>query len=536
MDATSDFDVIVVGSGPSGVHAADEAISTGLRVALVDIGYSNTKYDRLIPRRGFSDIRRSDPNQRQYFFGEDRERCFRSQSRAGSHLTPAREHMIQNMDEIFPLSSKSFSPLQSTGMGGLGISWGANCFVLEKPELDQIGLPADEMRDYYIETAKHVGVSGRMDDALSSRIAHLDPDVVQPPLQLDSNAETLMSRYQRKQEQFLSQGFYLGQSLLAVLSQPAGAREANAYWDMDFWGDVGRSVYRPHFTLEHIAQKENFVHLPGLLALSFYESQGFATLVCREINGGNLRRLTGRKLLLAAGALNSGKLALASAEDCFTRLPLLCNPNHWIAAINLFMLGRRARDERHSLSQLTALMETGSAGRGYVLAQFYSYRSLLFSRLLASMPLPPKLGLHFLRLTGTALTMINVHFPDWPSEQRWIKLRQDGSLEAECSWAKEETTWLRQQERRILRHVLQLGCAPLSIARPKHGASIHYAGTLPYSSDERPFTTDRNGRLHGRRRVYVADASSWRFMPAKGLTFTLMANARRVARKALTDL
>jgi hypothetical protein len=36
--------------------------------------------------------------------------------------------------------------------------------------------------------------------------------------------------------------------------------------------------------------------------------------------------------------------------------------------------------------------------------------------------------------------------------------------------------------------------------------------------------------------VYVADGASWRWLPGKALTLSLMANARRVALGALEDL
>ena len=74
-----------------------------------------------------------------------------------------------------------------------------------------------------------------------------------------------------------------------------------------------------------------------------------------------------------------------------------------------------------------------------------------------------------------------------------------------------------------------LGCYPLKRVKPPAGGSIHYAGTLPYSVDERPFSLATDGRLHRTRRVYVADGSGFRFLPAKGLTLTLMANAHRTA-------
>ena len=45
-----------------------------------------------------------------------------------------------------------------------------------------------------------------------------------------------------------------------------------------------------------------------------------------------------------------------------------------------------------------------------------------------------------------------------------------------------------------------------------------------------------DGRLWAAPRVYVGDSAGWRFLPAKGLTYTIMANARRVAEHLLRDL
>ena len=260
---------------------------------------------------------------------------------------------------------------------------------------------------------------------------------------------------------------------------------------------------------------------------------------CQNVQTGAGTLFRARKLLLAAGAISSGRLALASLHAYGQRLPILCNPNHWIAAINLSMLGKPARDQRHSLSQLTILMKAEHDGPDYVLAQVYSYRSLLMFRLLKDIPLPVRPGLLFLRLIATAFTCVNVHFPDWPSPERWIQLNENSSdsvLKASCLFSDSEQQWLDANERRLLRSLVRLRCIPLRVAKPIHGASIHYAGTLPYAEDQRPFTTSADGRLAGTGNVYVADGSTWRYMPAKGLTLTLMANARRVTKQALRDL
>src|SRR5262249_18251765 len=74
----------------------------------------------------------------------------------------------------------------------------------------------------------------------------------------------------------------------------------------------------------------------------------------------------------------------------------------------------------------------------------------------------------------------------------------------------------------------RLGCVPLKRIRPGHGSSIHYAGTFPITAEDRPLTCDRDSRLRGTRAVYLADGSIFPWLPPKGLTFNIMANADRV--------
>jgi choline dehydrogenase-like flavoprotein len=57
---------------------------------------------------------------------------------------------------------------------------------------------------------------------------------------------------------------------------------------------------------------------------------------------------------------------------------------------------------------------------------------------------------------------------------------------------------------------------------------MHYAGTLPMRPAGAELTCDTEGRLRPCRHVYVADGSVFPWLPAKGLTFTLMASADRV--------
>ena len=61
------------------------------------------------------------------------------------------------------------------------------------------------------------------------------------------------------------------------------------------------------------------------------------------------------------------------------------------------------------------------------------------------------------------------------------------------------------------------------------GASVHYSGTLPMQADTEPFTSTAEGRVRPFENLYAVDGSGFPSLPAKNLTFTLMANAVRIA-------
>jgi hypothetical protein len=449
--------------------------------------------------------------------------------------------MLRDVERLLPLESPDFRPLQSLALGGLGVAWGAGCAAYEDFELRRVGLDPAPMRRHYRHAADEIGVSGDAGDDVAACMA--GDLALQPPLELDAQGESLLATYERRRAYFGRLGFRLGRHPLAVLTRELDGRSVNRYHDMDFWSDAGESVWRPWYTLRKLERNARFQYVPGFLALRFEADRGEVTLIGRDLSRGDRRRLRGRCLLLAAGALNSARLALRSLGLYGRRVPLLCNPYTYAPAVNLRLLGREVRDRRHSLVQLCGVLRPATAPEHLVVANFFSYRSLLLFRLARAMPLPPALAMLAARVLVTGLVVVGIHQPDGPSTSRWLELRRGGdadggddTLQARYQRSAQERRCERARERRLAMILLRLGCVPLGFVYPAHGGSIHYAGTLPFDAEERVLTCDSRGRLRGAGRVYVADGAAWRWLPAKALTLSLMANARRVAECALEDL
>jgi hypothetical protein len=207
---------------------------------------------------------------------------------------------------------------------------------------------------------------------------------------------------------------------------------------------------------------------------------------------------------------------------------MVCNPYAYVPMLNLGMLRRAPRDRRYSLAQLTAMVELP----GRVLqSQVFSYRSLLTFKLMKEAPIAYREARKILQLLMPTFAILGIHHEDRPRPEKYCVLHRGAPDRLEVGYkpSADEEQMQHADERLLLGFMRKLGCVPLKTIRPGHGASLHYGGTFPIvpESDD-PLTCDRVSRLRATRAVYLADGSVFPWLPPKGLTFNIMANADRV--------
>ena len=531
-------DVIVVGSGASGVHAAAVIAEAGCTVTMLDAGYRDETYAKLIPDKPFSEIRRQDAQQHRYFLGDRFEGIDLSPVGATSQITPPRQYILRDAATLAPSISSEFAALESLALGGLGGTWGAVSFPFTDFELAACGLASDEMQPCYEAVARCIGVSGCKDDDLVALRGQLE--TLQPPLEIDGNARAILDTYARKRELLLRAGARVGRSLMAVLSEPLGDRQPNPYHDMDYWSNSGDSVYRPDATLRQLLALPNFNYQRSLVETFEETSTGQVKVFGRSVEKSEMQSFEARALLLAAGALGTARIVLRSVGQFEVPVLLTCNSHTYVPCLMPRQLGRRVDQRRHSLAQLTMIYDPAGDRRHLVQAQYYPYRSLLAYRLLKESPLAYRESLRLLNGLAPAFGIWLIQHEDLRDAGKLAILHRgsEGEDVLEIKFRLGDGQEHQQQlcEKRMLQLLRRLGCWPLKRVHAIHGSSAHYGSTFPFSDEPRPLTTQPSGRLNQTRCVYIADGSSFRYLPAKGLTLTLMANARRVGGTVLQSL
>jgi hypothetical protein len=521
-------DVLVVGSGASGVMAAAALIDAGRSVTLVDYGAQDRHYAHLIPDLPFTQLRRSDPDQHRYFLGDDFEGIPFGEVRVGAQLTPSRMHIAADAPREMPVDSGDFAATESLALGGLATGWGAGAFPFTKDELEGWPVSIRELEPHYWAIAERIGVCGAEDDLTPF---YGDTKALLPPLEIDTNAETLLARYEKLRGTVNRLGLYVGRPRLAICSVAHRGRGPHPYHDMDFWTDDGaRSVYRPRWTLEELMKSERFAYVPDRFALSFRETERGVELKSRHAETNEVETREARALVIAAGAMSTARIVLRSLGAFDRAVPLLSNAYTYAPVINSSAIGKEPRDPRHSLSQLAAVYRPSRKGP-IVHAQYYTYRSLLMFKLLKESPLPFREGIEMMRLLMPLFGILGIHHEDRPTEEKFLRLRREGDegkLEIRYRPSAREMKDQKKREIELLRLFRRLGCTPMKLIRPGHGSSIHYGGCFPMRDSGSELTTTADGRLAGTRAVYLADGSVFPYLPAKGLTFTMMANAHRI--------
>jgi choline dehydrogenase-like flavoprotein len=529
------FDVIVVGSGAAGAHAASPLVHAGCRVAMLDGGYEAPAWLASAPSENFEDVRRYDRDQARWFLGADFSAIplgDLARGMAAGTVSGNRRYVVEEAETLLPVDAGDTQILQSLAKGGLAAAWGATCAFLSAEELRDVGLPPDEMLRHYEIVSRRIGVSGPQ-----------GRPGIQPPLRLDHHAAALLRAYCRKKHAFDTMGIEVSQPHSAALTEDLGPRRRTAYTDMEYFADPHHCVYRPQYTIDELAGSENFHYLPRHLVQRIEPRRGEVHVVASPIRDGTAARASrhyrARRVILAAGAIGTARVLLRSFSLENQPVPFVSKPHVLTACIHLRMLGRAGPKHRTSLCQLLVYERSGGDARRGACAQLYSYRSPLLFRLLRALPLPVPEALGLLSLLMPSVVFADIRFAASPHASGSLRLEPGGGrVQIRLRAQPRERRQRREALRKLHRALRALGLLPLRTIAMAEGTTFHYAGTVPCSESTSHclLSTDSNGKLNQSESVYVADASAFRCLPALPHTLTVMANANRVAEHVLDDL
>jgi hypothetical protein len=337
---------------------------------------------------------------------------------------------------------------------------------------------------------------------------------------------------------------YVGRSRSAVLSRDRGDRKRCDYSGRCLWGCPSGAFYTPSLTLKECFTYPEFEYLGNRYANHFrFNAAGRITsLVTVSVENGASEEVEASTLVLAAGTLSTAKIFLDSiykdSGKTVTLRGLMDNRQILMPFVNLGMLGKPYNPATYQYHQLAIGVDLDDPAQ-YVHGLVTTLKTAMIHPIVQSIPLDLGTASSFFRHIHSALGLVNINFSDYRREENCVAIEPapDGRSRLIINYQPESGEVRRlESTSKLFRKILwKLGAfapPPMTHIRPM-GASVHYAGLIPMTEQAAPFTCTPACRSREFPNLYLADGITFPGLPAKNLTFTLMANAVRVARQVL---
>jgi len=512
MTTQTDFnlteDFVIVGTGAAGLFTALSLLEEGHSVCMIDGGQRQStdfsiynEKEKLNFSNLFNDIKLA----KKLLVDEDLlDKNFKFR-RVGSQLTPPRKYITDLAEKVLDIESENFFPLHSLAVGGLTQGWGAACVQFTKDELAKCGFEDDASKIYqaYDTVSEQIGISS---DVYKNCL---------PVAEIDDLYKAILKRSQK----IKVLDFQLQKATLALLTKNFDQRKKNDLSNLDFYLDKGQSVFRGSQYLESLKSKYrklNVMH--GYIVESYQDEKENVLLVCKSVVDQKKTLLKVKKLILCAGAINSGRIYLKNKITNKKTLPIVSSPYFYYACSFLRRFGISNSERKHSLTQLIGTLKTND---NESLLQFYSYDSMMLFKLVKDIDLPYEYSYRILQYIIDSVSIVGHFLPEELYRAGQMMFVNDKFV---IDYKQDLTDQQQDQINHAKAVLKKLGLIVLKQQNTGPAGSIHYAGTLAHLG----FKLEKN--------VFCTDSSVWNFMPGKSPTWTIMASAYVLTKKILNEV
>ncbi len=516
--------ITIIGGGASGVSAALGFIKKGIVPTIIDVGKRapgpHKAKGNLYDYRGKNDLF-------DLMIGEDFKglaNVLDGTSLSPKLTTPLNNYIISGSEDISPINSSNFNAVQSFAAGGLAAAWGAGLYRYNDNDLGDMPIKAKLLSPYYDQLSREIGISGKNDD-LTEFFG--EDNTLLPPVNLSKKSDYIYNNYSKKKKKFNKKGVYIGYPRLGVLTRDHNGRSECDYSNFETWLPDIPWVYNPAQTLDRFVKENKVKYISGIHINTWKRENRKIKLEGFNIKDHSPFTTDTDILLIAAGTINSTKLVLRSKKDTKTRLNILDNPLFQVPLILPSFLGSPIDRSAFGMTNLNLVYrEQGNnlTLQGSIIELTSPPRSVFFE----NFPVSSVLNLKMIKMASPSILAMFLYYPSPSRQAGKISLTDNNELKIE----QEDYITDRKPLKKITRAMFGMGAwtHPILIQQSKPGYAIHYAGTIPMKEKTTSdYESSISGELHGEPGIYIADGTSFSQIAAKNLSFTLMANAMRIA-------
>jgi len=506
---------LVLGSGPSGVAAAAALIARGREVVMLDAGTTMEASATALRARMGS----QEPHE---WTADDRAAIAAAPRSERGGIRPFGSDFLFHAPDSEPIwceETDVHALRPSFARGGLSNGWGSAVLPYRDEDMEAWPINASDLAPHYAAVAPILQVAGRQDDLAAIFPAYAHPS--NRPLPASAQAARLLDRLSNRRDALRPLGIHFGMASKAVAD---GCRQCA----MCLHGCPYRLIFSADQAVDALVATGGLEYRGGVVARHFQEDEtGVAVHSDSEV-------IRGDRLFIGTGVLPTALIAARSLGLAGKWLTIKDSAHFFLPMLHGWRAGNPAAESRHSLVQLFWELIDSKVDPHLIHTQLYTYNH----------GFAPDIARRFGPFAGIAKPLAELlsrrlivaqtflHSDSSPS----IGMRLEGSAGQEHfafrAQPNERTAVVvRAATNRLARAARLAGLlalTPLARLNPL-GSSFHCGGTFPMRRDPKKSETDILGRPSGLHRTHLIDASVFPTIPASTITFSVMANAHRIA-------
>jgi choline dehydrogenase-like flavoprotein len=514
---------VVIGSGPAGVSAAHALVAGGAEVTILDAG-DTPEPEATAP---FRSLAQSDPE----MWPADTLAQVRGAFSVGVKsvgVKPAFGSLFPYAidDPDLKVFTENASSLPSLARGGLSNAWGAAVLPFRQADIMDWPISVAELAPHYEAVLRFVPLAGERDGLQALYPLYGEPR----PLRRSVQTAAVLDRLARSTSALSHEGIAFGRSRLAVRAGESSDTARCRYSGLCMYGCPYGSIYTAGDTLDKLIASNAVSYRGGVYVDRVSENGSGVRIDVHERAGSSHSELRADRVFVATGAVSSTRLMLESlgvhtprrlVDSEYFMIPMLTTRS---APVGSDRLG-------NTLAQVFLEIEDETISRHTVHLQVYGYNDLMVGALAQALPVGAgRLERALAPLFGRLLAVQGyLHSSESPGLV--LSPTADGvRITGESSPSR-----VRRIARRLATSAHLLGMTPIPglLQAGTPGKGNHVGGSFPMRREPGALESDVLGRPAGLEKIHLVDGSVLPSIPASTVTFSIMANAHRIATEAI---
>jgi len=518
--------ITVIGSGPSAAACVTALVERGMHVTVIDVGleleedrvrqvdaYKKTSSASSLQVLKSGMVSTTEGVDLKLLFGSD---------------FPYRE-----ASESLRIVDNSSALKPSFAFGGFSNVWGASILPFRDADTRDWPISEADLRPHYEAVAKIIGVASGPPATLEEYF----PTYSEAPGQLDLSLQSqLFWKDLQNASSFLkSKGLLFGRGRLAVKAGSQKSNDGCNYSGLCLYGCPDGHIYNSQKTIRSFIADGRVTYQSNVIVKKIIENAHEIEIIGKHRITGEILKFSSSKVFLATGVIPTASIVLESLGQVERTLQIKDSQYFILPMLRFKGAPDVSKETTNTLSQIFIELIEGFELPKSSHLQIYGYNELFGQALKSKLGLMGRISPALIRFLQNRLFVAIGYLHSDLSGNIELSLSKNAEGNTELRLNAQENSLSKKHIREVVKKLAQVSCHTktmpllpmLQVGLP--GRGYHSGCTFPMSKNPSNLDTDLLGRPAGYKNLHIVDASVLPSIPATTITFSVMANAHRIA-------